>query len=231
MRQRAERQNRLHEGRVACARVLVAVPPAIGPLPMQQSLDEVVRSIVGNVQLQYRPQRIGLLRRAAPITTLHERHAILSVDLALRLDLELSIEPFAQPLFLQLVANRNEVFVGHRVTDVGQRRHHPVGALPLRIDVRSNLSVRRAPLKQRRDERRSLDFIAQRSDGLRIRILSEESGSDLEADGGLVGLEQRLDDCVGLHLVLLLVSRPSALVSRSSYRPACRRRATPSAAR
>jgi hypothetical protein len=59
--QRPHRQYRLHERRMARRRILVAVPAAVRPLPMQKPFDKVVRALIGDAQLQYRPERVRLL--------------------------------------------------------------------------------------------------------------------------------------------------------------------------
>src|SRR5205823_11616428 len=67
------RQKRLHEGRRIGLWLAVAVPAAIGPLPVNESLDQRVGAAVVDAERDHREEGVALLRGAAAIPPLHDR--------------------------------------------------------------------------------------------------------------------------------------------------------------
>ena len=52
---------------VSAVGIAVAVPATVGPLPMEESLDQLVGPLVGQSEADDRPQSVALLGAASPV--------------------------------------------------------------------------------------------------------------------------------------------------------------------
>jgi hypothetical protein len=139
--QRAHGPQRFHERRCVGVWVLVAVPAAVGPLPVQQSFDEARGSVILEAQLDHAVQRVCLLRGTAAVPPFHDGYARAAVGLRLTRCLELGIELIPKPELGDSIAQCPQRGVTGRIADVRQRRQHPVGALPLRVRVDTGMQA------------------------------------------------------------------------------------------
>src|SRR5207249_9287310 len=90
-------------GRVG-ARALVAIPAAVGPLPMKEALDKGVRTLIREAECREEVERVPLLGRASSIPSPHPRHPDSAVRFRLGLRIEFLVVDVAQPAVEDLVS-------------------------------------------------------------------------------------------------------------------------------
>src|SRR5207302_4484524 len=96
-------------------RPAVAVPASVVPLPFDQTIRELVASLIVEAELQQVQQRVRLLRRASPRTAFEH----------LRL--------LAQRPACVAIGHGLELLVARRIAELGEKRHHPMAAAPFTV--------------------------------------------------------------------------------------------------
>src|SRR4029450_4656908 len=127
----AQAVNRVNECRLRRRRLLVAVPTAVGPSPVQEPFDQIVNPLAFQTQPEQKVQRIALLRRTSPMPPLHDRNTTLLVGVRLPGDFELRVELAIEPEIQNLLPHGHQRLVPFWVAEIGKRRKNPVSALPL----------------------------------------------------------------------------------------------------
>src|SRR6266550_3242593 len=147
----------------------VAVPPSVGPLPMQQPFFERMRTLVGDAEGHERLKGVALLRRAPAVAASHERNPATAVGLGLGAGGELTEIARIEPELEDAVTEGMKAFVAFGISEVGEARQDPVKALPLVVNLPPSAcpSELVAPRKKRADGGRAADLLAQCTNGLR----------------------------------------------------------------
>src|SRR5688572_27136776 len=93
------RQHGFHERRSVRRRIPVAIPAAVGPLPVQQAFHEFFRAFISEAQTGEEEKCIALLRRATPVPALHDWHALLLISLGFAGGFKFLVEKVIEPGF------------------------------------------------------------------------------------------------------------------------------------
>src|SRR2546430_1074263 len=178
----------------------VAIPSSVRLLPMGETLRERMHPIVGDAERHQRIKRVALLRRAAPIAATHQRNSATAICLGLRARRELVEINRAEPELQDAIAEGVKALVSFGITEVGQASEDPVKSLPLVIDLPAGAGPAEmiASRQKRANGGRAPDLLAQRTNGLRARILAEHVDAGPPANGR-VRRFQKLDDRRRMH--------------------------------
>src|SRR2546422_9871441 len=174
----------------------VAVPAAVGPLPVKEALNEGFRAVVRNAEPRHGVKRVPLLRGAPAVATLHDRDPSPPIGFRAGAGLPLVEVGRAQPMLHQAVANRMEGRVALRVTEVRETCEDPVDALPLVVDApggsRPTESI--ALAEERLRPRGLADFLPPRPARPRDPLPPEDFDARLESNRRLGRSQERGHD-------------------------------------
>src|SRR5271156_3462911 len=183
-------------------RLAVAIPSAVRPLPMHQSLRQAIALLVRETEPRDRIERVALLRPAPAIASLDYRnpfHASMFRHRALRL--ELHVEGAVEPPIEHLLTHREQRLVALRITNLREHRQRPMRSAPLRVYMR----LAHEPLvpsgNQRPCARRRPDFFPQLPNFPRPRIFSLDARHHLPPNRRFVALQERIDDSSSIHFM------------------------------
>src|SRR5207245_4724615 len=163
---------------------------------MEETLDQGVGALVRDAERCQEEERVPLLRRAAAVSSFHQRDAFLAICLAFRPRDELLEIIGSEPEFQDAVPERVESCIALGVPQVREAREDPVEPLPLVVDLPSGpgLSEFSAAGKERPNPRGTADLLLELTDPFGIAFLAEDPHARLPAARRLLRFQTGVPD-------------------------------------
>src|SRR5215212_5204754 len=157
-----------------CLRLAVAVPAAVGPLPLDERARQLANAIVtGQPEPRPNRQRIPFLRAATAIQAIDPRHPAMGRS--------------EQPLEHAVIRLDGARLAG-RAAQLDERYEAPMGAAPLAVGMRCEPAVVALTVEKRANAR-SIENAC----GVVVRAFAEQVAARLHSNSGFRRLEQPLD--------------------------------------